>query len=136
MPIAVNDGMGGATLVFQDQRGDVDSYYAIYSQRLFDPIFTDAEESPIVPTEFSLSQNYPNPFNLETVIEFALPVTSLTTLKVYDVTGREAATLVNGPLAAGNHRVTFGASLLSSGVYFYTLRSENATLTKKMVLIR
>ncbi len=136
VPQAINDGMGGATLIFRDQRGNFDWDFAVFSQRLFDPIFTDAEEKPELPTEFSLSQNYPNPFNPETVIEFTLPTEGKATLRVFDVTGREVATLVNGALAAGNHRVNFDATELSSGVYFYTLNTGNSTLTRKMVLLR
>ncbi len=109
---------------------------SVYAQRIYDPIPTSADEKPVVPTEFSLSQNYPNPFNPETVIEFALPNASKATLKVFDVTGRAVSTLINEPLAAGTHRVNFDAASLPSGVYFYTLRADHHSMTRKMVLLK
>jgi len=88
------------------------------------------------PFEFSLSQNYPNPFNPVTTINFSLPVKGIVTLKIYDVAGREVKTLVNEIKDAGMNAVTFDASLLSSGVYFYKLSSGSYTDTKKMMLIK
>src|SRR5690606_29298955 len=90
-----------------------------------------------VPDGFSLKQNFPNPFNPSTSIQFNLPTSSLVTLKVYDVTGKEVATLVNSQrLAAGSFQYDFNASNLSSGMYFYTLSTENFRETKKMMLIK
>jgi len=96
---------------------------------------------PSVPTEFTLQQNYPNPFNPSTVITYAVAEagrsSSVITLKVYDLLGREVATLANGPHAPGAYQVTFDASQLTTGVYFYQLRSESGTMaTRKMVLIK
>jgi hypothetical protein len=92
---------------------------------------------------FSLGQNYPNPFNPTTKIKYTIPsVTlsevegSLTTLKVYDVLGNEAAILVNEVQAAGNYEVKFDASNLSSGIYFYKLVSGSFVETKKMILMK
>ncbi len=90
----------------------------------------------VTPEEFSLSQNYPNPFNPNTTIKFKLSAASMTTLKVYNIIGQEVATLVNGVIAAGNHEVDFDASVMSSGVYFYTLRSGSFVETKKMTLMK
>jgi len=89
-----------------------------------------------VPSNFSLSQNYPNPFNPTTEIEFALPTASNAKLKVYDVNGRLVTTLVNETLTAGAHRVSFDAARLPSGVYFYNLRADHHSITRKMVLLR
>ena len=89
-----------------------------------------------VPQKFSLEQNYPNPFNPSTVISYQLPVNSVVTLKVYDVLGKEVATLLNEHLVAGTYTVRFDASVLSSGVYYYTVRSGEFVSTKKMVLLR
>ncbi len=90
-----------------------------------------------VPDGFSLKQNFPNPFNPSTSIQFNLPTSSLVTLKVYDVTGKEVATLVNSQrLAAGSFQYDFNASNLSSGMYFYTLSTDNFRETKKMMLIK
>jgi photosystem II stability/assembly factor-like uncharacterized protein len=94
------------------------------------------EEIPTKPTSFALEQNYPNPFNPSTVIGYQLAVSSQTTLKVYDVLGREVATLVNERQAAGNHDVKFDASKLTSGIYFYRLTVGGYTQTKKMLLVK
>lgn len=109
---------------------------SLYAQRFYDPNPAAADDMPTLPTEFSLAQNYPNPFNPETVIEFALPHASKATIKVFDVTGREVATLINQPLTAGVHRVNFDAQNLPSGVYFYTLQAAGNSVTRKMVLLK
>ncbi|MCB9357356.1 MAG: T9SS type A sorting domain-containing protein [Calditrichaeota bacterium] len=132
----VADGVGGVIVGWADTRNVNSQYRGVYAQRLYDPLATDADEQPVVPREFSLAQNYPNPFNPETVIEFALPNASQASLKIHDVTGREVATLVNEPLTAGAHRVMFNAQSLPSGVYFYTLRAADHSLTRKMVLLK
>ncbi len=88
------------------------------------------------PSTFALNQNYPNPFNPATTISYQLSAVSNVTLKIYDVLGREVATLVNERQNAGNHTVVFDASLLPSGVYFYTVRFGGMSLTKKMVLMK
>lgn len=89
-----------------------------------------------LPVEYSLKQNYPNPFNPNTKIEYSLPKNSYTSVKVYDISGREAAVLVDKYETAGNHYVTFDASHLASGIYFYTITSGNYTDTKKMILVK
>jgi hypothetical protein len=86
---------------------------------------------------FELLQNYPNPFNPQTTITFTLPQTGHVTLQVCDVLGREVVTLVDHEsLAAGAHDVSFDASHLSSGVYFYRLQADGIARTKQMVLIK
>ncbi|MBI2419246.1 MAG: T9SS type A sorting domain-containing protein [Ignavibacteriales bacterium] len=91
-----------------------------------------------IPTVYALDQNYPNPFNPATVINYQLPQNSLVTLKVYDILGKEIATLVNEQQAAGNYTLNFSTDQyrLASGVYIYSLRAGNFTSTKKMVLLR
>jgi hypothetical protein len=89
-----------------------------------------------IPTKYSLTQNYPNPFNPTTNINFTLPKAGNVTLKVYDIMGREIATLVNGYQAAQTYHVQFDGSSLASGVYFYTLHTDNFTQTKKMILMK
>ena len=90
------------------------------------------------PSAFLLYQNYPNPFNPNTTIKFSLSKDGITTLKIYDILGREIATLVNEPKQAGEYQVEFNANKygLSSGVYFYQLKFGNFTLTKKFVMIK
>ncbi len=88
------------------------------------------------PLNFSLSQNYPNPFNPSTLISYQLPQQSDVKLKVYDMLGKEITTLVNKVETAGNHTVSFDASNLSSGIYFYTLNTASFKQSKKMILIK
>jgi hypothetical protein len=78
-----------------------------------------------VPGPYALDQNFPNPFNPSTVIRFHLPAVARVTLKVYDVLGREIATLVDGPMQAGSHSVTWNAASLGSGVYFARLSAAD-----------
>jgi hypothetical protein len=85
---------------------------------------------------YSLSQNYPNPFNPSTNISFAIPQNGFVSLKVYNMLGKEVATLVNGNLNAGAHNYNFNASNLASGMYFYKLEAGNFTETKKMILVK
>lgn len=89
-----------------------------------------------VPTEFALDQNYPNPFNPTTSIQFNLVATQNVNLSVYDVLGRRVATLVNGPMAAGRHNVTFEATGLPSGMYLYRLSTPNGSISQKMILMK
>jgi phosphatidylserine/phosphatidylglycerophosphate/cardiolipin synthase-like enzyme len=88
------------------------------------------------PSKFSLSQNYPNPFNPTTNIQFSMCNYQFVTLKVFDMLGREIATLVNEKLAPGSYKVTFNGMDYSSGVYFYRLTTNNFTDTKRMLLIK
>jgi endonuclease I len=89
-----------------------------------------------LPNSAELSQNYPNPFNPSTIITYALKSSQNVNLAVYDQLGRQVAVLVNGKRSNGSHQITFDASNLSSGIYFYRLRTENSLLTKKMLLIK
>ena len=88
-------------------------------------------------TTFTLQQNYPNPFNPQTAIGFSLLAVSNVTLKVYDVLGQEVVTLIHNRLMEeGKHEAQFDASNLSSGMYFYKLRTEKFSETKKMILLK
>jgi serine protease AprX len=91
---------------------------------------------PPFPTTFVLKQNYPNPFNSTTNISYDLPNDDVVTLKVYDVLGKEIATLVNGFQKRKIYTISFNASLLSSGVYIYRLKTTKFSDVKKMVLVR
>ena len=92
--------------------------------------------NPGIVGNYSLNQNYPNPFNPTTKISFALPVSGLVTLKVYDMLGKEVANLVNEQMNSGSYSIDFNAASLSSGIYFYTLKSGSFTETKKMLLVK
>jgi hypothetical protein len=102
------------------------------------PAATDvaAEQAVNVPSDYGLAQNYPNPFNPNTTIEFSLRKTSKVNLSVYDVLGKEVANLVNGVKTAGIHRATFDGVNLTSGIYFYRLKTENGVFTKKLTLLK
>ena len=89
-----------------------------------------------VPTEFQLQQNYPNPFNPTTTIEFALPKQSNVTLKLFDILGREVATLVDAELESGVHKINFDGKDLASGMYFYRIHTEGFMKTKKLMLLK
>lgn len=89
-----------------------------------------------LPTSVDPKQNYPNPFNPSTVISYQLPVNSEVQLKVFDLTGRQVATLVDGQIQAGTHNVSFDGTSLSSGVYIYRLQTGDQRLTKKLTLIK
>jgi hypothetical protein len=96
---------------------------------------TSVEQSSYrLPERFSLSQNYPNPFNPSTTIEYQIPKQSYVTLRIFDLLGREVATLVNEKREAGSYRVQFDGAGLSSGVYFYQLRGGEFVQTKKLIL--
>lgn len=97
---------------------------------------TSVETAVGAPVSFGLDQNYPNPFNPSTRIEFRLAASGLTTLKVYDVLGREVSQLVNDVLPAGLHFRSFDASGLASGIYMYRLQAGSFFETKRMLLIR
>jgi photosystem II stability/assembly factor-like uncharacterized protein len=89
-----------------------------------------------LPQEYSLDQNYPNPFNPVTTIGFTLPAQGRTRLTVYDLLGRQVASLLDEDRAAGRHQIRFDARNLSSGTYFYRLESGTFTSTRKLILLR
>ncbi len=96
---------------------------------------TDIQKDFII-TDYKLNQNYPNPFNPETVISWQLPVSGYVTLKIYDILGREVATLINEFQQAGQYVKTFHGTSLPSSVYFYKIQAGSFSQTKKMLLIK
>jgi hypothetical protein len=120
-------------VAWQDNRtGNNEIFYA---ERNLPPL-TSVNEDDNLPIKYQLDQNYPNPFNPTTNINYSLRDEQNVTLSVYDMLGRKVATLVNGVKQAGNYSVTFDASQLSSGIYYYTLKAGNFTSTKKMMLVK
>ncbi|MFZ5948576.1 MAG: T9SS type A sorting domain-containing protein [Stygiobacter sp.] len=93
-----------------------------------------------IPSEFALYQNYPNPFNPTTTIKYSIPISVetsyMTSLRIYDILGKEVATLVNEHQPAGNYAVKFDGSNFSSGVYFYKLQSGEFVQVNKMILMK
>ena len=88
-----------------------------------------------IPTEYGLSQNYPNPFNPTTTIQFDLPKSGFVSLKVFDLLGREAATLISEELDAGYYRSVWKAKV-PSGVYFYRIQAGEFSKTKRLILLK
>jgi len=89
-----------------------------------------------VPNGYYLQQNYPNPFNPTTTISFSLPSKSFASLKVFDLIGKEVATIVTEELSAGSYSRQWNASNISSGIYFYRLQAGVYTETKKLILVK
>jgi hypothetical protein len=96
---------------------------------------TDSEILPI-PAEFSLEQNYPNPFNPSTRIKYTLPSKEFVVLKIFNILGKEIASLVNTEQTAGTYELDFDAFNLNSGVYFYRIEAGSYVDTKKMLLVK
>jgi hypothetical protein len=100
------------------------------------PLSVENQTQNLIPDRFALQQNYPNPFNPTTRIEYAIPKASHVSLQVFDLLGREVATLVDEVQSAGFKSVEFDADRVASGVYFYRLRGENSVLSNKMILAK
>jgi len=97
------------------------------------------EGDGVLPLHLALDQNYPNPFNPQTTIRFALPWShddAHVRLVVFDVLGREVATLINTPLGPGTYKVQWDAERFPSGVYYYQLQTPGTTIVKKMMLLK
>jgi ligand-binding sensor domain-containing protein len=101
-------------------------------------IITPVNNDPIasLPSEYFLRQNYPNPFNPSTIISYSLPVNSDVTLRVFDILGKEVAVLFNGNQNAGKYSMEFNAEGLTSGVYFYEIKTADFVDVKRMLLIK
>jgi hypothetical protein len=99
-------------------------------------VVTDLEEEALSLTDYQLSQNYPNPYNPSTKITYTIPERSNVSLRVFDLLGSEVAELVNGELDPGRYEISFNASQLSSGIYFYKIQAGSFVETKKMILMK
>jgi len=123
----VDKNAGSGTISYRLKQIDFDGSYEYSDEVLVEML---------APTSFELSQNYPNPFNPATVISYRIPYTTMVELTIYNILGREVSTLVNEIQETGIYNVSFDASKLSSGVYFYELKAGNFNAKKKMVLIK
>ena len=137
------EGNGTTTITHSYSFKDRDLTEEKYNYRLkqidFDGSFNysnTVEVAVTKPAEFSLEQNYPNPFNPSTQIKYNIPGDGFVSLKVFNCLGQQAAVLVNGYMKSGYHVVTFNASELASGVYYYRLNSGNFSEIKKMTLMK
>jgi hypothetical protein len=146
MEIGFVQGKGTSTEINKYRFVDSPTLNGVYNYRLKQVDFNgsfeyskEVEVSVMVIEDFALMQNYPNPFNPSTVIKYQVAEGSHTTLKVYDVLGREVTTLVNEEQTAGEYEVEFLISKdlsLSSGFYFYQLRAGNFIQTRKMIYLK
>ncbi|MGB2869720.1 MAG: phospholipase D-like domain-containing protein [Bacteroidota bacterium] len=129
------------TLIIHSKR-IANLYLQEFKQRYIDAGGSDnitvgvADANSMIPDRYSLSQNYPNPFNPTTVISFQLPVVTNASLKVFDILGREVATLVDGIMTAGVYHVAWDASRQPSGVYFVRLSAAGFSAIKKAILLK
>ena len=116
---------------------DIELEYAIQELNKMLGVTNIEKDKDEIPITYSLNQNYPNPFNPSTTISYQIPITSHVTIKVFDVLGREIATLVNEYKPAGNHSSIFVLnSSFSSGIYFYQLKAGDFVETKKMMVVK
>jgi hypothetical protein len=92
--------------------------------------------NPVGEKSFTLHQNYPNPFNPKTVISFQLAIDSQVELTIYNMCGQKIETLISGKKQKGYQKIAWDASALTSGIYFYRLKTENFTQTRKMALVK
>jgi hypothetical protein len=121
-----------------------DSIYTVLEKNMVGGVLLDANFSELtsiqskekLPSEYQLSQNFPNPFNPETTISYSIPKSEHVTLKVFDLLGREVATLVDEFKQAGTYKTNFNASGLTSGVYFYQLGAGSFVQTKKLMVLK
>jgi pimeloyl-ACP methyl ester carboxylesterase len=126
----------GEHLLGHDFNSTLVSSFLIWADSVFSRTVTNVETSQKIIDKFELEQNYPNPFNPSTTIQFQIPKSSFVNLKVYDILGKEVATLADEYKPAGSYEVNFDASQLSSGIYFYKLQTASFVETKKMVLLK
>ena len=116
-----------------EENGTKDIWMA---KTIYTPEIGGVNEPPQVLSNYTLEQNYPNPFNPVTTINYTIAAKDFVTIKVYDVLGKEIATLVNEEKPAGSYSVNFNASKLSSGVYFYRMQAGSFVETKKLILLK
>jgi len=114
---------------------DADTKESVYYPNFIMEAHTHEGASSVTPSDakaFALAQNFPNSVDNQTTIGFTLANASVASLKVYNSVGQEVASLVDGPMGAGEHQVTFEPKNLPNGTYFYTLRSNGQTATRSM----
>ncbi|KUO62957.1 hypothetical protein APF79_14330 [bacterium BRH_c32] len=110
-------------------------FVEIYGIQLKESEENQITEKKNIPTEFTIT-NYPNPFNTTTTIKYQLPITSNVVIRVFDITGKEVAVLVNEKKEAGYYNVNFDGGNLSSGIYICSVQANENRISKKMLLVK
>lgn len=134
----INSGFTNNFIVI-DFESDGTNIYAATSGGVWKRLLSELEPGNNIVSEidnYNLLQNYPNPFNPRTIIRYELPATALVKLKVYNILGQQVLTLVNKYQYKGIHEVELDATNLAGGIYFYELKTDNFTETKRMLLIK
>ena len=132
---------GGADVVWAQYNADSEFLWDLIYYRI-PLVSTGIENAPISKVDdYSLAQNYPNPFNPNTEIKFNIPRVSLVELSIFNTLGQKVKTLINGQLSANNYTFSWDGKdeynkIMPSGIYFYRLKAENSTITKRMVFLR
>lgn len=121
-----------ATIV---HKKDIDSLGKVTYSPFLKPVSIASQKNNVI-KHYSLEQNYPNPFNPTTNIRFSLPTTGYVEVKVFNVLGKEVETLAKGNYTEGTHNLKFNAANYSSGIYFYSIKSNNFSQTRKMLLLK
>ena len=115
---------------------EINKFYDIVEESGIDQITSIKKIDKTVPNNYELNQNYPNPFNPSTFITYSLPNNNRVNLTIYDSLGKKIKTLVNSEQNAGKYEISFNAENLSSGTYFYQLKTNDYTETKKMIFLK
>jgi hypothetical protein len=129
-----NDSDGDGIPFIPEQAQNLPPIFA--TEATLNLLISSVDDKTTLITDYKLNQNYPNPFNPGTVISYQLPENNFVTIKVFNLLGKEVATLVNNNQTAGVHNVTFDASNLSSGLYLYKIQAGNFTSVKKLMLLK
>jgi len=128
-----------ANYVYSDEVNEPGKFFYRLKQIDYDGSFYYSQVVEVnisSPTKFALFQNYPNPFNPSTKIKYQIPEQDFVTIKIFDVLGKEIATLINEEIPAGNYEINFDGNSLTSGIYFYELKAGKFFETKKMILMK
>ncbi len=131
-----DDGFFDATATFIGAFGKVDWTAGWSSFKYQVPTGVEEKMNEVIPTEFALSANYPNPFNPATSINFSLPKAGYVKLAIYNITGQQVATLIDGRKEAGSYNIKWEAGTFPSGVYIYSLETDSRVITRKMTLLK
>lgn len=137
---AVNSGIANRPVLFLARAGNTlfagTGGSSIWQRPLSEMNAVEDRNGNNLPVCYELKQNYPNPFNPNTVINYSLPRQAKVAIKIYDALGKEVTTLIDGEKPAGNYSVEFKSNSLSSGIYYYRMKTDEAVITKKMVLMK